>query len=218
MVLVSLLVITVFGWTGDIRGRSTPFSHLVTTQRQSEVFEFLPSGFLWFYVYVTSPLANVINNIDNIQPSYIPHYSIMSLVPSFGRDIIATGANDDPMERVNQNLTVSTFYSGFIADFGLFGALIAVCVIQFFCVIIYFPAYDERPWAVLAYAVVFECIVFSVFYNLFFLHTYIVQVLFACYLGVKEKRLKERREGSRRLVMVRHPGVGQPIKASPSGR
>ena len=216
LVLTAIFLISVFGWIGDTRGRSTPFSYLVNTQRQSEVFEFLPSGFLWIYVYLTSPLANVINNIDVIQPSYVPYYSIINLVPSFGRGSIGPRVNADPLERVDQSLTVSTFYSGFLSDFGLIGALIAVCILQFFCVMIYFPARDKRPWAVLAYAVVFECIVFSVFTNLFFLHTYILQVLFGLYLGVKEKRFRRRRESSRRLIMLRHPVGGQPVKASGS--
>jgi oligosaccharide repeat unit polymerase len=218
MVLAAIFLITVFGWTGDIRGRSTPFSYLVNTQRQSEVFEFLPSGFLWFYVYVTSPLANVINNIDHIQPSYVPYHSIINLVPSFGRALIAPGLRADSLELVDQSLNVSTFYAGFLSDFGLIGALLAVCILQITCVMIYFPAHDKRPWAVLAYAVVFESILFSVFYNLFFLHTYIIQVLLAFYFGVKEKRLRRRLENSRSLTVLRHPVGGQPVKASGSSK
>lgn len=219
LVLTSIFLIGVFGWMGDIRGRwRNPFSYLVDTQRQFEVFEFLPSGFLWFYVYVTSPLGNVVHNIDTIQPSYVPYHSVVNLLPTYTRNYIAPGVRADSLEFVDENLVVSTFYAGFLSDFGAIGAFISVCILQFFCIVVYFPARDKRPWAVLAYAVVFESIVFSVFYNLFFLHTYIVQVLLAFYFGVKEKRLRKRLEGSRSLIVLGRPVGGQPVKASGSSK
>ena len=30
----------------------------------------LPEEFIWFYLYLTSPLSNVVYNIDNLAPTY----------------------------------------------------------------------------------------------------------------------------------------------------
>lgn len=197
--VVSVLVIALFGWLGDIRGRDdSPFSYLVNTQEQSEIFQALPSGFLWCYVYVTAPLNNVIDNINRVRPTYVPYRSVINLLPTVTRSWIAPGVSADSLELVNENLTVSTFYAGFLSDFGLIGALIGICILQFICVTIYSPAHDRRPWAILAYAVLFECITFSVFYNLFFLPTYIFQVLLAFYFRMREKRLQKRVENENR--------------------
>ena len=109
---------------------------------------------------------------------------------------------------------VSTICARFLSNFGLIGEPGAVCIQQFFCVMIYDPAHDKRFWAVVAHAVVFECISFSVCYKPFLLRTFVFEVLSAFYIGVEEKRFRRRLESSRSLMVQRHPVSGQPLKAS----
>lgn len=195
-----LLVVWAFGALGDIRGTPNPFVYLVDSQYQ-ETFQKLPSGFLWFYVYVTSPLSNIIANVDQVVPTYIPYYSIAGLFPTVIRDLIfpATLVYHNSFTLVDSGLNVSTFYAGFLSDFGVAGSLIVVVILQLLCVIVYFYAKRKHVWAVLAYAVLFQCIVFSVFYNLFFLQVYIMQILIAWYAirRVERSALRNTDHGSR---------------------
>ena len=46
--------------------------------------DYLPSGFLWVYIYLVSPLNNVINNLD-YSPTYLPVNTVLPLFPSFIR-------------------------------------------------------------------------------------------------------------------------------------
>ena len=182
-ILLLLGLIVLFGIIGDIRGVANPFSSMVIEEYQS-TFSNLPSGFLWTYVYITSPLSNVIANINDINPSYFPYYSILELIPTAIRGIIFPNIVHST-KLVVENLNVSTFYIGFLEDFGILGTILIVTVMQFFIVYCYFSALCKKVWAIIAYAVLFQCLVFSIFCNLFFLPVYFAQIILAMCLGKK---------------------------------
>lgn len=179
----ALLLVWVFGFLGDLRQFSNPFSYLVDPKYEA-FFEHLPNGFLWIYVYITAPLNNIISGVTTVQPSYAPYYSIASLLPTFLRRIVLPGLNEEntsALELVDSNVNVSTIYAGFLSDFGIAGSLIAVWLLQTIAVWLFFKARTQKPSSLIAYSVAFQCLVFSPFYNLFFLQFNILQLVL-CWL------------------------------------
>lgn len=184
VVLGILAVIYVFGWLGDLRGTANPFVYLVR-QDYRDVFASLPSGFLWFYIYVTTGLNNVAANIESLQPGYTLHYSVINLLPSFLRTSLDNyQLNASLLKLVDQNLNTSTFYSGYISDFGLIGGLLGGVVLQLSATITYFKARAGSVPALLAYSILFQCLVLSPFYDLLFLLPYLAQISFALLLSL----------------------------------
>lgn len=213
IILIAILAISIFGFIGDFRAEkidiskpnvSLPYRANVS-ESKSEFYLFpgvfdkylvkndkfyfhlLPSGFTWFYFYMTAPINNIVANIKNLQPSYVPYYSIFFTIPTIIREHIFSNVlvspRGDPtltkLKPVDPEFNVSTFYVGFLADFGVIGAVICVAIIQIFCTIFYFLARQRKLWAMLAYAVIFECIVFSIFFNLFLLPVFMLQIVLA---------------------------------------
>jgi oligosaccharide repeat unit polymerase len=180
VLFIVVLNVIVFGVLGNYRGTDNPFQYLVDDGVATAVFDFLPNGFLWFYVYLTAGLNNVSYGLDSFQPLYYPYYSVINLIPSVFRvDIDGYVLNASLIPLADENLNTSTFYSGYISDFGLFGGVLAGFFLQLIAMYFYRHAKSGHLGAVLGYAVMFECIVFSVFYDLFFLLPYLLQIFMA---------------------------------------
>jgi oligosaccharide repeat unit polymerase len=203
LAMLALIIVVAFGLIGDYRGTQSSLITLVDDRYQN-TFQRLPSGFLWFYIYLTSPLSNVVANIDLVQPTYVPYYSIANLIPTVARNVIfpADFVRPDAFQLVVENLNVSTFYAGYLSDFGLAGSILTVALLQLLIVIVYFNAKRKAVWAIIAYAVFFQCLVFSVFYNLLSSQVYVMQIVLALYFGGTVKRL------------TRHPAITRPASGS----
>jgi oligosaccharide repeat unit polymerase len=188
VILAAFGLVLLFGFIGDNRQTGNPFMYLVDNQYYS-TFESLPSGILWVYIYLTSPIGNLISNVDTVRPTYAPTQTLGALLPSVLRDKFKNG-NADSIELVDPSLNVSTFYSNFLSDYGVFGAFLLVALLQLIVVVIYLRLREGNVWAVPAYAVLYQCMVFSVFVNLFLLQTYIIQILLSIYCagGIRKAR------------------------------
>jgi oligosaccharide repeat unit polymerase len=182
-------LVLIFGIIGDTRQVGSPFSYLVNPEYRA-LMEILPSGVLWVYVYITSPMSNLIANVDNIRPSYLPLQTIGSFLPTIIRDKFQ-GSSEDVIELIDSNLNVSTFYVNFLADYGIIGALVMVAFIHLIIMIIYLRVREGNAWAMVAYSVLYQCMIFSVFVNLFLLQTYILQVLLSIYCGKLTRKVRQ---------------------------
>lgn len=190
---VILLNIIIFGVIGNYRGTSNPFGYLLEDQSSIDLFSALPDGFLWFYVYVTAGLNNVAFGLDGLEPLYYPFYTFLNLIPSIwrvGMDGYVINASLIPL--VDENLNTSTFYSGYLSDFGIIGGFLGGLLLQVLSTYLYFCAKQGNLGAILGYSVIFQCVVFSVFYDMFFLLPYLLQLAMAAYL-IKATRLNYRR-------------------------
>jgi len=178
-----VILMIVFGLVGDFRGVAT-LDYLLTDDG-TMVFEYLPSGFLWVYVYLTSPISNVIANIDRISPDYIPYYSIMSLIPSFFRgDVIQS---DSIWSLIQENLNVSTMFTGYLQDFGIIGTIFVVAIIQIGIIKIYLAAKDQKIGCIIAASVLFQCIICSVFVDFFLSLVYLSEIAIAMVFHFSKK-------------------------------
>lgn len=184
MVVLAVVGILAFGVIGDLRlGTHRRALALVVTPGARPLFDTLPSGFLWAYIYVTSPINNVTAAIANITPSYVPYYSTMAIFPTVLRDaLLGFGEHRYALGLVNEAFNTSTFYANFLADFGTVGAWMIVAMLQAFVVYLYLHARRGRLWGVLGYAVLFQAVVVSAFTDTFTTLATIAQVLLALYL------------------------------------
>lgn len=163
------LIIFGFGVIGNARGNANPFSYLVVRDYE-RLFEILPNGFLWFYIYVTSPLSNLAYNFNTISPVWDFYYSSVNLFPSFLRREDLDRA--DAFNFIDVNLNVSTIFASSHSDFGVVGNLILITILAMWAAL-WFKNMRSSTAYILPYSLVGAVIFFSIFYNLFLLYPYL---------------------------------------------
>jgi oligosaccharide repeat unit polymerase len=127
LLFLSVGLMVVFGYIGDLRSGRQAF--LALARPPFDYPEYIPSGFLWVYVYMVSPLNNVINNLD-IAPVYAPIGLTANLLPSFARDYFMQllEISLPQWQLVDATLNVSSMHQKYIMDFGMF----FTCIIYLF--------------------------------------------------------------------------------------
>jgi oligosaccharide repeat unit polymerase len=125
-------IIYLFGYIGDLR-----FSRQGILSLISPTFEYpdyLPSGFIWIYAYLVSPINNLINNISLVTPTYFPMNIVASLIPSFARNYFYSIVDYVPSDwdLVLDVFNVSSMHQKFLMDFGIFISLILYFFISYF--------------------------------------------------------------------------------------
>lgn len=174
---LGLLVIILFGIVGDLRsGDSESFLNLA--QPTSDFPLWLPSGFLWVYVYIVSPLNNLNFNIINY-PNFNFNLSpiVSSFFPSFIREKIFPPSNEFNFQLVNEYLNVSTMFPKYLSSFGYFGSLIFYYLFGLVISYFYLKFRTDKlnlKW-MFCLIIIFHNIMFSVFVDFFFNLVFIFQ-------------------------------------------
>jgi oligosaccharide repeat unit polymerase len=179
LMLLALLIVILFGVLGDFRGYENPFQGLVS-ERYETTFNLLPSGFLWVYVYVTSPLSNLSYNYANLVPIWDFFYSSVNLFPSAFRP---TGLDRaDNFVFVNDALNVSTIFASSHSDFGVIGDLILLMLLSIWASFWFYKMSSTVSY-ILPYSLVGVVLFFSIFYNLFLLYPYLFSTILLGYIA-----------------------------------
>ena len=169
-VLAVVTIVLLFGAVGDIRGAENPYQYLLSPQGQ--FLGSLPSGFTWFFVYITAGLANLAYNFAHIVPVY-DFTSFQDLFPSVIRNLIYTDLGfHDTMALVDDNANVSTMFEKLMPDLGIAGSLIVVTCLLLLFSVAYKNLLRSYRYSLFPYAIAMQCAIFSGFYNLFFIQTY----------------------------------------------
>jgi oligosaccharide repeat unit polymerase len=165
------VLVVFFGFLGDLRSGGSDLIRAVG--RPTDRFpDWLPTGFLWAYIYLTTPLNNLFNTIT-LNPS-IEDFSLVAstsqLLPTFIRVAIFPQTLSQG-DLVDENLNVSTGFVGPYTDMGLFGiglfgALIGILANVFW-------SFRQSLFFLLGYLYIAQAMVLSIFFN---------QVLFLPYL------------------------------------
>jgi oligosaccharide repeat unit polymerase len=118
LIIATLLI---FGYVGDARSGRDAIIYIAAPT--FEYPDWLPSAFIWVYIYLASPINNVNHNID-IAPNYFPLETAGTFIPSFARDdfLAAFGATQQ-WDLVSSDLNVSSLLQSFLTDFGVGGAI-----------------------------------------------------------------------------------------------
>ncbi|MGB2605341.1 MAG: O-antigen polymerase [Terracidiphilus sp.] len=200
--LVPLLVLVlVFGYVGDMRTGIDRFRQLADPSPNYP--DWLPSGVLWIYIYVSTPINNLVNTVRTTAPlnsALFPNTTAL-LVPTVLREVIynpATISNAVSGELVDEgSWNVSTAYVGAFQDFGTLG--IACFSLVLGAVAAHFWR-DHSLRGSLVYAVVGQCLAISVFFNHLFYLPVISQVVWLYLLVPKFERVDRRGQRSEALT------------------
>jgi oligosaccharide repeat unit polymerase len=138
LILIFIIVIILFGFLGDLRTtgvESVKFSDLA--QPNKNYPQFLPSGFIWVYMYITTPLNNIVNNIDQyplLQFSAFDAFGTLvpgSIRSSFGK------SKDTHFKLVVPYLNVTSSHRTYLAGFGIIGSLLFQSLLGFIVTLFY---------------------------------------------------------------------------------
>ena len=163
-----VLFIISFGILGDSRSgeQEVRFTDSFISVEYKEIGQKMPTGFVWVYLYATTPINNLIHNAD-LKPTYDFSQSFKSLIPSAVRKLIFKGNSKNPLNLYQEGFNVSSYFANYLSDFGHFGANILVAILQLIVVVIYFLSKKMKIGSILAYAALFYAVFTSVFFDNF---------------------------------------------------
>jgi oligosaccharide repeat unit polymerase len=164
LTLFGLFFIIAFGWIGDLRSGADAFFALAQPSQSYPVF--LPSGFLWVYIYITTPLNNLIHQVVTTTPDWNWELTntMSLLLPSVIRNALYD-ASQFTGDLVTEAFNVSTAFLNIYQDLSIPG----MCVMSFAVGIISQTVYSgNRLQSVLYSSVLLQSAALSIFYNHYF--------------------------------------------------
>lgn len=180
-----LCFIVLFGWIGDNRGDSeNSFTDKFIKEEHEDIAKFIPSGFIWAYLYLSTPINNIVYNIETIKPDYSLRYTTVGLIPSFIRDKIYDNENEKyALDLYSEAFNVSSFFANYLRDLGIVGTLILVLLLQSLSINLFFSARDFKLGSMIAYSCLFYAIFLSVFSDFFFSLVTVFQVMIGLFIN-----------------------------------
>jgi oligosaccharide repeat unit polymerase len=178
LIATVLIFITLFGISGDLRsgrGDSEGFRRLA--QVNDNYPRWIPSGFLWVYLYMTTPLNNLLNTWTNVHPlnDYTMPNTLAFVLPQPVRILLGQKADITVWsgDIVTQSFNVSTAYVGPVQDLGILGVMEFSAFVGFITCVYWLKSGLRND---LVFAVLAQCLVLTIFFNQFFLLPIISQV------------------------------------------
>jgi oligosaccharide repeat unit polymerase len=180
-----LLFVVLFGYIGDSRNekQEVRFTDNFIKEKYKDLGDVLPTGFVWVYLYATTPINNLVYNIEFLSPKYDFRYSFSGLIPSFIKDKIFEVKNEQPLKLYQEAFNVSSYFANYLSDFGIFGTIIFVIFLQIIILIVYFSSLTMKLGSVIAYSSIFYAIITSVFFDNFMSLVTIFQVLLGFFIN-----------------------------------
>lgn len=175
---VSIVTIVLFGYVGDLRQGDDSYFRTLALPSASYP-DWLPSGTLWAYIYITTPIGNLINTSHISKPSYnilFPN-TIYHMFPEVIRDALygkdtGLGLGGD---LVYGPFNVSTAYVGPFMDYGYAG------IACFSLLIGIISSYFWRKRRIfkyqLLYSIMVQCLALSIFWNFLFDTSFLGQLI-----------------------------------------
>ncbi|MAU37613.1 MAG: hypothetical protein CMD14_09660 [Flavobacteriales bacterium] len=123
-VFFGFLFLIIFGVIGDIRTGRELFLSL--SNFNVKYPDWLPTGFGWIYIYITTPIANLVNAIEMNQALTYDFSFLQGLFPSIIRElffVVDTNAFDNRWQ-VSEAFNVATGFISIYTSFGLIGCII----------------------------------------------------------------------------------------------
>lgn len=168
LVAITLVALLLFGYVGDLRSGAEAFRGLA--QPTDSFPDWAPSGLLWAYIYITTPVNNLLLTTHTRRPSFNPLLpnTAATLFPTVLRNVVygkeaAAEATSGALE--TQALNVSTAYVGPYQDMGNSGiigfSIIAALLCEFYW-------HRSGLWNIFAFSVFTQAFALSLFYNLLF--------------------------------------------------
>lgn len=173
--------IIAFGYLGDFRSGGGDLIRALgkPTERYPD---WLPTGFLWAYIYLATPLNNLLNTLQ-LNPS-IDQFTLAAttsqLLPSFVRNLIFPESLVTQGDLVDTSLNVSTSFAPPYLDMGLLG--IVLYSLLFGSVAALFWHFRRERFYLLGYSFVAQALALSVFFSFLLALPYLFQLVWFRYL------------------------------------
>jgi oligosaccharide repeat unit polymerase len=185
-------LILIFGAIGDYRSGSSDLIR-VWAQPTDEYPDWLPSGVLWAYIYISTPINNLVYTSQGVQPlnSLAFPNTVVTLFPSIIRSHIYGSQLGDAEsgQLVVSNFNVSTAYIGPFQDYGFWGialfSALSAAACQFFWL-------RRNLRDILIYTVLMQCLVLTLFFDHFLYLPVISQIIWIYYFFSKQGRYRSR--------------------------
>ncbi|MEO6911246.1 MAG: O-antigen polymerase [Edaphobacter sp.] len=174
-------LVLAFGAIGDYRSGSSDLIRLWAQPSQNYP-DWLPSGALWAYIYISTPINNLVYTSEIMRPIdnlAFPN-TMYSLFPTVIRQLIYRDSLSDAEsgQLVTSTFNVSTAYIGPFQDYGFFGITLFSMLIAAACQAFWFK---RSLRDILIYAVLLQCLVLTLFFNHFLYLPVITQVIWIYY-------------------------------------
>jgi len=169
----ALATLLVFGVVGDLRSGAENFRKLAMTD---DFPTWLPSGFLWVYMYIATPLNNLLHTLAHgvVSPEPTLKETAWLLFPTVIRNrLFADTVPPIGGLLVSDVFTVCSVYAQPYLDLGLNGIVIFSVFISGFC---HFFWQKRSVCSFLIYAILAQCLALTVFFNHFFYLPVIAQL------------------------------------------
>ena len=174
-------LVLAFGAIGDYRSGSSDLIRLWAQPTQNYP-EWLPSGVLWAYIYISTPINNLVYTSEIVRPinSAVFPNTLVTLFPSVIRELIYGHQVDDAEsgQLVNSAFNVSTAYIGPFQDYGFLGVALFSMLTAVACQGFWFRG-GLRD--ILIYAVLIQCLVLTLFFDHFLYLPVISQIVWILY-------------------------------------
>lgn len=183
LLVLALVVLLVFGFIGDLRSGADTFRAIA--EPTNSYPDWLPSGMLWGYIYITTPLNNLMLTMHTRKPlyQYLLPATTATLFPTVLRNRIY---GEEAAKKIiqgeleSQSLTVSTAYIGPFQDMGVYGIMGYSMIAAFLCEIYW---HKNGFWNIFVFSVFAQALFLSLFYNLLFSLPILGQLVWFYYLS-----------------------------------
>ncbi|MEW6658117.1 MAG: O-antigen polymerase [Thermodesulfobacteriota bacterium] len=157
--------VMLFGLIGAFRTGTESFMALA--QFTDKWPSWLPSGFAWVYIYITTPLSNLDNTFNTFIPRHTLYHSICDLLPTPIRVIIYS-EEELVKGSLASTFNVSTYLVETFQDFGIVGPIFFGILAFALCYYVYLKAVNVKTIDYqLMYAILGQCLILSIFFNHF---------------------------------------------------
>lgn len=179
-------LILLFGFLGDFRtGREII---LLLAQPSFDVPDYFPSGFVWFYSYITTPLNNVNANID-IEPIFALNELVSNLFPSVFRNMFFGNVDTADWLLVDRAFTVSSIFRPILMDIGYIGAPVLFFLLGIISSVIMSRSHKSLP-AFFVLMIFIHTLALSFFFNLMTHIVIVFEMVVLAYLATPKKMAK----------------------------
>ncbi|MDI9216997.1 hypothetical protein [Clostridium tertium] len=203
LIAVGLLAIVAFGYIGDMRMEYVLQNvYNRTIHEHYQMNKYIPSGFLWAYIYLTSPLENAAFSIMNqgfeltyFNNLFYPFIKLFANIAGNGAEykswLMARDSFTPYLEK-KVGLNVSSFVPEAMQDLSYFGVIIYVCIflaLAYFGILIIKKKKFEFSTigSIAIYANILSILCWSVFVNSLKVPVLILNILFLIMLEILRK-------------------------------
>jgi len=186
-----LILLFLFGVLGNYRltgGSSNEYFLEVAEATESFKDSRIPEEYFWSYIYITSPLANLQNNINENKPEHlrVKDFFLTELIPDFVSKRIAGvfHAERGEISQIAGFLNVGTIYSRSYSLLGWFGIYLMYFFIAGFVLLYIIILKRSNKYYVTGIAILNTFIIFNSFTNMIYFSGISFQLVYPIIFGI----------------------------------